>query len=121
MTELSDYVRYQKPSGMVVSLYGNKIYIKEVDGMDFDVELLKAYYEDVLAKRERAIEDALADKETVANIRFEQEKARILEEVEAELIANAEEPYKHDIELCEKFLVVKEEEVADENEEIVEN
>lgn len=71
--------------------------------MDFDVEKLKAYYADLLAKREEAVAVALADKERVVAERFELAKEEIAKQVEAELVAAAEEPYKHDIELCESF------------------
>lgn len=84
--------------------------------MDFDVEKIKAYYEELLVNKENAVNEALADKDAKIAERFEAEKARIEAEVVAEIIAEAEAPYVHDIELCEKFIVVEEvvEEVAEE-------
>lgn len=71
--------------------------------MDFDMEKLKAFYADLLSKREEAIAVALADKDRAVAERLELVREEIGKEVEAELIAKAEEPYKHDIELCESF------------------
>lgn len=83
--------------------------------MDFDVEKIRAYYTELLANRELAVHNALVEKEMKVHEReselrakYEEEKAKIPAEVEAELIANAELPYLHDIELCEKFLVDEE-------------
>lgn len=81
--------------------------------MNFDIESFKAYYAELKAKREEAIVTALADKPRLVAERFELAKEDIAKQVEAELIATAEEPYKHDIELCEKFLVEEEPTVAD--------
>lgn len=110
LTEFTDVVRVTKPLGMYVCLDSFKIYIneKEVERVDFDIEKIRAYYIELLANRERAVNEALLTRDAKAQERFEQEKARILEEVETELIAEAEEPYRHDIELCEKFIVVEE-------------
>ena len=86
--------------------------------MEVDVEKLKAYYADLLAKREEAIALALANKDAAVAERFELVKEQIAEEVEKELIAKAEEPFNHDIELCKGFLVeeVPAEEVVEEGE-----
>ena len=81
--------------------------------MDFDVEKIKAYYEELLVNKENAVNEALADKDAKITERFEEEKARIEAEVIAEIIAEAEAPYVHDIELCEKFIIVPE--VVEEN------
>ena len=83
----------------------------------FDVEKIKSYYEELLKAKEEAVRVALLDKAKVVQERFELEKERIAEEVELELIENAEAPYKHDIELCEKF-VVEEEPTMEETEEV---
>ena len=106
------------PSRMYICLDSKKVYInmqKEVSKMDFDVEKIRAYYTELLANKELAVSNALTNKDAVVKERvcdlqakFEEEKARIPAEVEAELIAEAEEPYLHDIELCEKFLVDEE-------------
>ena len=80
--------------------------------MDFDVTKIKAYYEELLKAKDEAVRVALLDKAKVVQERFEAAKEEIARQVEAELIENAEAPYKHDIELCEKF--VKEPEVVDE-------
>lgn len=87
--------------------------------MDFDVEKIRAYYEELLVNKENAVNEALADKDAKIEERFEAEKARIEAEVVAEIIADAEAPYVHDIELCEKFIVV-EEVVEEDAEEVVE-
>ena len=89
--------------GLFQALDIKKFYEKEVAKMDFDVEKLKAYYADLLAKREEAVAVALADKERVVAERFELAREELAKQVEAELVAAAEEPYKHDIELCESF------------------
>ena len=86
--------------------------------MDFDVEKIKAYYEELLVNKENAVNEALADKDAKIEERFEAEKARIEAEVVAEIIAEAEAPYVHDIELCEKFIV--EDVVEEDAEEVVE-
>ena len=83
--------------------------------MDFDVEKIKEFYGELLAEKDRAVATALATKDEKVKERFEEEKARIEEEVIAEIVAEAEAPYLHDIELCEKFIVVPEEEQDEEN------
>lgn len=84
--------------------------------MDFDVNKIKEFYGELVAKKEEAVALALVEKDVKVAERFEQEKARIEEEVIAEIIAEAEAPYVHDIELCEKFIVVPEvEEQCEEN------
>ena len=85
--------------------------------MDFDVTKIKNYYEELLKARDEAVRVALLDKAKVVQERFELAKEEIAKQVELELIENAEAPYKHDIELCEKF-VVEEEPTAEETEEV---
>ena len=83
----------------------------------FDIAKIEEYYADVKAKREEAVALALAEKDTKIAEAFELAKEEIAKKVEADLIAKAEEPFKHDIELCEKFIAeekVEEEETADE-------
>ena len=82
--------------------------------MDFDVVKIQNYYEELLKAKDEAVRVALLDKAKVVQERFELEKVRIAEEVERELIENAEAPYKHDIELCEKFVADKVEETEEE-------
>ena len=84
--------------------------------MDFDANKIRAYYTELLANKELAVTNALGTKtqkvqERTAELtaKYEEEKAKIPAEVEAKLIAEAEAPYLHDIELCEKFLVDEEE------------
>lgn len=79
--------------------------------MVFDVEKIKAYYEALLVKKEEAIKIALLDKDAKVAERFAQVQEEIAEQVEKEIVAEAEAPYVHDIELCEQFIV---EEVAEE-------
>ena len=103
-------------NNVYISLETNTIYAyrqKEVSQMNFDVEKLKEYYEALLKEREQKVAEALATKDERVKARFEEEKARIEEEEVAKIIAEAEEPYTHDIELCEKFLV-EPEEIAEE-------
>lgn len=95
-----------------------EIYKKEVAKMEFDLEKIKAYYADLLAKRKEAVELALADKEAVVAERFELAKEEIAKAVEEELVAKAEEPYKHDIELCESFIADEEAPAEEEQTEI---
>ena len=114
----TDYKIY-RPSGMYICLDSNKVYInmqKEVSEMDFDANKIRAYYTELLANKELAVTNALGTKtqkvqERTAELtaKYEEEKAKIPAEVEAKLIAEAEAPYLHDIELCEKFLVDEEE------------
>lgn len=84
-------------------------YKKEVRGM-FDTTKIEEFYADLRAKRDEAIAVALLNKDAKVAERLELAKEEIAKEVEAELIAEAEKPFAHDIELCEKFLV---EEVAE--------
>jgi hypothetical protein len=84
--------------------------------MNFDVEKIRDFYNELISEKERAVETALATKDEKIAERFEVEKARIEEEVVAEIIAEAEAPYLHDIALCEKFII---EEVEEETEESV--
>ena len=111
ITEFKQYT----PSGMYICLDSKKVYInmqKEVSEMEFDVDKIRAYYTELLANKELAVSNALGTKGTKVQERtveltakYEEDKAKIPAEVEAELIAEAEAPYLHDIELCEKFLV----------------
>lgn len=80
--------------------------------MEFDVEKIRNYYNELVAQREEAVVKALSTKDVKIKEAFEQAKVEIEERVIAELVAEAQEPYNHDIELCEKFIVV--EEVAEE-------
>ena len=76
--------------------------------MDFDVEKIKNYYNELVAKKDEAVVVALTTKDEKVKEAFENAKAEIEERVVAEIIAEAEAPYLHDIELCEKFIVVEE-------------
>lgn len=80
----------------------------------FDVEKLKDYYNELVAKRDEAVVNALVTKDEKVKEAFELAKAEIEERVVAEIIAEAEAPYNHDIELCEKFMVVEEEVIEEE-------
>lgn len=101
----------------------NAIYIKKLkevnETMEFDLEKVKAYYAEVVAKREQAVNEALRNVEAKVQERFNAEKENIRNAVIAEVTAEAEAPYLHDIELCEKFGV--EPEVAEETDENTEN
>ena len=83
--------------------------------MEVNTEALKAYYEDLLAKKEQEVQNALANKDFVVQQKLDELKLEVAEQVEKELIAEAEAKYAHDIELCEKFLIEDkvEEETAD--------
>lgn len=93
-----------------ISRETSTIYINKRGGkiMDFDVEKIKDYYNELVAKREEAVVKALTTKDARVKEAFEQAKVEIEERVVAEIIAEAEAPYVHDIELCEKFVVVEE-------------
>lgn len=80
--------------------------------MVFDVDKIKAYYEELVAKRAEAIQVALLDKDDKVAQRFEEVREAIAEQVEKEIVDEAGQPYDHDIALCEKFIV--EEEVTEE-------
>jgi len=99
---------------LYISRETSTIYINKGGGkiMDFDVEKIKDYYNELVAKREEAVVKALTTKDARVREAFEQAKVEIEERVVAEIVAEAEAPYVHDIELCEKFVVV--EEVAEE-------
>jgi phosphoenolpyruvate carboxylase len=100
------------------AIYINKL--KEVnDTMEFDLEKVKAFYADVQAKREQAVNEALRNVEAKVQERFNAEKENIRNAVIAEVTAEAEAPYIHDIELCEKFVVIPE--ITEEDGENTEN
>ena len=93
--------------------------LKEVNEMvEFDLEGVKAFYAEITAKREQAVNEALRNVEPKVQERFEAEKENIRQTVIAEVTAEAEAPYLHDIELCEKF-IIKPVEETDENTENV--
>lgn len=100
-----------------------EFYKKEVEKMDYEInkEAFNAYYADLLAKRDESVAVALADLDVKVNQAFELTKAEIAEKVKADLVAEAEAPYKPFIELCEKFIAQEkvEEEVAEETAEEV--
>lgn len=105
--------------GLFEALNIKEIYKKEVKGM-FDIEKIEVYYADVKAKRDEAVAVALENLDNVVAEKFEVAKAELAEKVKADLIAEAEAPYKHDIELCESFFAEeKVEEVAEETAEQV--
>ena len=95
---------------LYISRETNTIYINNKGGniMDFDVEKIKNYYNELVAKKDEAVVVALTTKDEKVKEAFENAKAEIEERVVAEIIAEAEAPYLHDIELCEKFIVVEE-------------
>lgn len=105
---------------LYISRETNTIYINKKGGkiMDFDVEKIKSYYEELKAKKDEAVVKALTTKDARIKEAFEQAKAEIEERVVAEIIAEAEAPYVHDIELCEKFVVVEEVAEAEELENV---
>lgn len=76
--------------------------------MEFDLEKIKEYYGELIAKKDEAVRLALANRDVVINQKLEEARAKIEAEVDAEIIAEAEAPFKHDIELCEKFVIVPE-------------
>ena len=115
MAENNNY--YWNEEILYISSFTGTVYIKkhkEVSSMDFDVNKIKEFYGELLAEKDKAVATALATKDQKVAERFEQEKARIEEEVIAEIVAEAEAPYLHDIELCEKFIIVPEVEEQDE-------
>ena len=77
----------------------------------FDVEKIKSYYNGLIAERDEAVCKALAEKDAKIEEAFENAKKEIEERVVAEIIAEAESPFLHDIQLCEQFM--KPEEVAE--------
>ena len=95
---------------LYISRETNTIYINKKGGkiMEFDVEKIKSYYEELKAKRDEAVVKALTTKDARVKEAFEEAKAEIEERVVAEIVAEAEAPYIHDIELCEQFVVVEE-------------
>ena len=105
---------YVNTDVLYISRETNTIYINKKGGktMEFDVEKIKEYYNELVAKKDEAVVVALTTKDEKVKEAFEMAKAEIEERVVAEIIAEAEAPYIHDIELCEKFIV--EEEVAEE-------
>lgn len=87
--------------------------------MEVNVEALKAYYEDLKARKQIEINEALANKDYLVAQKLDEVRVEIAEQVEKNIIAEIEEKYAHDIELCEKFLIpdeVQEETAEVENE-----
>lgn len=81
--------------------------------MEVNVEALKAYYEDLKAKKEVEINEALANKDYLVAQKLDEVRVEIAEQVEKDIIAEVEEKYAHDIELCEKFLIPDEVQVEE--------
>lgn len=89
--------------------------------MEFDVEKIKAYYEELLAKRDEAVTYALANKDVAVARKLEEVREEIERQVIADITAEAEAPFMHDIEFYEKFVKPAEvvEEVAPESDNVV--
>ena len=97
---------------LYISSATNTIYINKKGGLVmFDVEKIKSYYNGLIAERDEAVCKALAEKDARIEEAFEIAKKEIEEKVVAEIIAEAEAPFIHDIQLCEQFM--KPEEVAE--------
>lgn len=105
---LSAYVWIDKGYNSTETLADIIKIIKEVSSMEFDLEKIKEYYGELIAKKDEAVRLALANRDVVINQKLEEARAKIEAEVDAEIIAEAEAPFKHDIELCEKFVIVPE-------------
>ena len=89
--------------------------------MEVNTEALKAYYADLIAKREAEIAEALVNKDFLVQQKLDELKLEVAEQVEKDIVAEIESKYAHDIELCEKFFVedeVQEEEPTAEIEQI---
>lgn len=78
----------------------------------FDVNKIKDYYNKLIAERDEAVVTALADKDARVQEAFDLAKAEIEAKIIAEITAEAEAPYLHDIELCQNFMA--DEKVAEE-------
>lgn len=74
---------------------------------EYNVEALKEYHEALIKARDNAVAEALSHRQEIINAKLEEARKEIEATVDAEIIAKAEEPFKHDIELCEKFVVVQ--------------
>lgn len=72
--------------------------------MEFDIEKIKAYYEELVIKKDEAVTLALANKDIEVAKALEEKRLEIEAEVIAKITAEAEAPFKHDIELYEKFI-----------------
>lgn len=86
--------------GLFEALDIKKYFRRGVESMEVDTEGLKAFYADLLAKREEAKVTAVAKAPEV----IAERQAEFEQSVKDELVAKAIEPFAHDIELCEKFL-----------------
>lgn len=95
-----------------------EFYKKEVKGM-FDTSKFEEFYAELKARRDEAVAVALANKEQKVVEALEALRETVEKEVEERLVAEAEAPFKHDIEWCEQFLV--EETVEEQPETVSEN
>lgn len=83
---------------------------KEENVMHIDTEKARAYFENVKQQRDQAVNNALLGLNGKVDEFIRAEIARLKpiaeEQIKAELIAQAEEPFKHDLELFEKLKIV---------------
>ena len=82
--------------------------------MEIDVEKINKYYAELVAKRDEAVVIALTHKDEEVAKELEAVKADIEKRVVERLTKEAEEPYIHDIKLCEEFFVTEQEPAVEE-------
>lgn len=75
--------------------------------MAFDIEMLQGIYNDLLAKKKVAVDNALLRLDDEVNGRLELLRANLVELVTKELTEEASKPFDHDIALFEKALIVE--------------
>jgi hypothetical protein len=74
----------------------------------FDLEKIQVLYEGLKAQEEQAVQEALAQKDAKVEERLEKVRNEIAVHVEKEIIEAARAPFKAQIELLEKALIVEE-------------
>jgi len=74
--------------------------------MEIDIEKAKAYYDEIVAARDKAVAEALLHKEDEINKRIDELRPDLEATVIKDLTEEAEKPYAHDIELFEKLFKV---------------
>jgi len=75
----------------------------------FDLEKIKEIYQGLKAQEEQAVQEALLNKDEKINERLDKVRNEIALHVEKELIEAAKAPFKAQIELLEKALIVENE------------
>lgn len=76
--------------------------------MDYNVNAIREYHEALIKAREEAVSKALANREFKLQEKLAKAKEEFLLTLDEEIIAEAEAPYKAEIEQLNKFVVIPE-------------